>query len=176
MADKDSELRVVRQSSDGRRRYDEKSKRALVEAALQPGVSVARLAQERGVNANLLRKWITKYLMEREQGLLAMQRAGDIDGLSSREIESVTIDLPDARSLVPATAVSPAFVPVVSTPPVSVQVPVPAPSAAAMQLELHVRLANGVELEMGHAIASIEELTTLVQILGRMPCSGSTKA
>ncbi|VVE86047.1 transposase [Pandoraea sputorum] len=45
-----------------------------------------------------------------------------------------------------------------------------------MQLELHVRLANGVELEMGRAIASIEELTTLVQILGRMPCSGSTKA
>ncbi|VVE58460.1 transposase [Pandoraea anapnoica] len=174
MADKDSELRVVRQSSDGRRRYDEKSKRALIEAALQPGVSVARLAQEHGVNANLLRKWITKYLMEREQGLLPMQRAGDIDGLSSREIESVTIDLPDTHSLVSATAVPPAFVPVVSTPPVSVQVP--APSAASMQLELHVRLANGVELEMGRAIASIEELTTLVRILGRMPCSGSTKA
>lgn len=70
MADKDSELRVVRQSSDGRRRYDEKGKRALVEAALRPGVSVARLAQERGINANLLRKWITKYLMEREKGVL----------------------------------------------------------------------------------------------------------
>ncbi|WP_028231495.1 transposase, partial [Paraburkholderia mimosarum] len=66
MADKDSELRVVRRSSDGRRRYDEKSKRVLIEASLQPGVSVARLAQEHGVNANLLRKWITKYLMERE--------------------------------------------------------------------------------------------------------------
>ncbi|VVE86051.1 transposase [Pandoraea sputorum] len=90
---------------------------------MQPGVSVARLAQERGVNANLLRKWITKYLMEREQGLLPMQRTGDIDGLSSCEIESVTIDLPDARSLVSATAAPPAFVPVVSTPPVSVQVP-----------------------------------------------------
>ena len=91
----------------------------------------------------------------------------------SPAIESVSIDLPDARRLVSATAVSPAFVPVVSTPPVSVQAR--APSAAAMQLELHVRLANGVELEMGRAIASIEELTTLVQILGRMPCSGSTK-
>lgn len=174
MADKDSELRVVRQSRDGRRRYDEKSKRALIEAALQPGVSVARLAQERGVNANLLRKWITKYLMEREQGVLPRQRAGDNDEASSGEIESVTIDLPDARRLVPATAASPAFVPVVSTPTASAQVPTS--SAAAMQLELHVRLANGVELEMGRAIASIEELTTLVQILGRMPCSGSTKA
>jgi transposase len=44
-----------------------------------------------------------------------------------------------------------------------------------MALALHVRLANGVELEMGKAIATIDELTTLVQILGRMPCSGSTK-
>ncbi|WP_338641801.1 transposase [Burkholderia pyrrocinia] len=58
MADKDSELRVVRQNSDGRRRYDEKGKRALAEAALRPGVSVARPAQEHGINANLLRKWI----------------------------------------------------------------------------------------------------------------------
>ncbi|AKM33171.1 transposase (plasmid) [Pandoraea faecigallinarum] len=174
MADKDSELRVVRQSRDGRRRYDEKSKQALIEAALRPGVSVARLAQEHGVNANLLRKWITKYLMAREQGILPRKRAGDDDGLLSSEIESVTIDLPDSRSLAPATAASPAFVPVVSTPAASA--PVPAPSAVSMQLELHVRLANGVELEMGRAIASIEELTTLVQILGRMPCSGSTKA
>ncbi|RQT70860.1 IS66 family insertion sequence hypothetical protein, partial [Burkholderia cepacia] len=31
MTDYDLELRVVRQNSDGRRRYDEKGKRALVE-------------------------------------------------------------------------------------------------------------------------------------------------
>jgi transposase-like protein len=30
----------------------------LIEAALRPGVSVARMAQEHGINANLLRKWI----------------------------------------------------------------------------------------------------------------------
>jgi transposase len=69
MAGNDSELRVVRLSRDGRRRYDEDGKRALVEAALRPGVSVARLAQEHGINANLLRKWTTKYLMEREKGI-----------------------------------------------------------------------------------------------------------
>ena len=38
----------------------------------------------------------------------------------------------------------------------------------------HVRLSNGVELELGGAIATIDELTTMVKILGRMPCSGST--
>ncbi|WP_420488498.1 transposase [Paraburkholderia phytofirmans] len=49
MADNNPELRVVFQSRDGRRRYDEKGKRALIEAALQPGVSVARVAQEHGL-------------------------------------------------------------------------------------------------------------------------------
>lgn len=84
MADKDSELKVVRRSVDGRRRYDEKSKRVLVETALRPGASVARLAQENGVNANLLRKWITKYLMEREQGILPMlQKNGDDEAPSN---------------------------------------------------------------------------------------------
>src|ERR1700712_1222036 len=67
MTGKDSELKVVRQSRDGRRRYDEGGKRVLIGAALRPGASVARLAQEHGINANLLRKWIAKYLMEREK-------------------------------------------------------------------------------------------------------------
>jgi len=37
-----------------------------------------------------------------------------------------------------------------------------------------VRLPNGVEFDFGEA--NLEELTTIVQMLGRMPCSGSTKA
>ncbi len=44
---------------DGKRRYDRQSKRRLVEACLQPGVSVAGLALKAGINANLLRRWIT---------------------------------------------------------------------------------------------------------------------
>ena len=49
---------------DGRCRYDPKAKRELVEACLQPGISVARIALEHGINANLLRKWIN---LHREQ-------------------------------------------------------------------------------------------------------------
>ncbi|CAH2782421.1 MAG: hypothetical protein PPHEINF_1969 [uncultured Paraburkholderia sp.] len=37
-----------------------------------------------------------------------------------------------------------------------------------MVLALHVRLSNGVEFDIGDA--SVEELTTVVQMLGRMPC------
>ena len=49
---------VVGHRSNGRCRYDPEAKRELVEACLQPGVSVARIALEHGINANLLRKWI----------------------------------------------------------------------------------------------------------------------
>ncbi|MCA7955841.1 transposase [Burkholderia seminalis] len=173
MTDEDSELRVVRHSSDGRRRYDEKGKRALVETALQPGVSVARLAQEHGVNANLLRKWITKYLMEREKGISS---APQDNGSDERDlprpdevIDGVAIDLPGPRKPVAVTVPPSAFVPVVSVPPT----PAPTHPSPSMTLALQARLSNGVELELGKAIATIDELTTLVQILGRMPCSGS---
>jgi transposase len=47
--------------SNGRCLYDQEAKRELVEACLQPGVSVARVALEHGINANLLRKWINQY-------------------------------------------------------------------------------------------------------------------
>ncbi len=49
---------VVGRKANGRSVYSRAGKRALVEAALEPGVSVARLAMTHGVNANLLRKWI----------------------------------------------------------------------------------------------------------------------
>ncbi len=49
---------VVGRKANGRSVYSRAGKRALVEAAREPGVSVARLAMTHGVNANLLRKWI----------------------------------------------------------------------------------------------------------------------
>lgn len=52
---------VVGHRSNGCCRYDPEAKRELVEACLQPGISVARMALEHGVNANLLRKWINQY-------------------------------------------------------------------------------------------------------------------
>jgi transposase len=52
--------------SGKRRRFDSQAKRELVQACLQPGVSVAGMALEHGLNANLLRKWIRQH--QREQG------------------------------------------------------------------------------------------------------------
>jgi transposase len=52
---------VAGHGRDGRCRYDPEAKRELVEACLQTDVSVARMALEHGINANLLRKWINQY-------------------------------------------------------------------------------------------------------------------
>src|ERR1700746_390686 len=59
-------LEVVGVLRNGRRRYDPASKRRLVEACAQPGVSLAGVAMQHGVNANLLRKWVAG--QQRQQG------------------------------------------------------------------------------------------------------------
>ncbi len=51
---------VRRHKVNGRCVYDAGAKRELVTRCLQPGVSVAGMALAHGVNANLLRKWITQ--------------------------------------------------------------------------------------------------------------------
>lgn len=52
---------VLGHGRDGRCLYDPEAKRELVEACLQPGISVSKVALEHGINANLLRKWIDRY-------------------------------------------------------------------------------------------------------------------
>lgn len=51
-------LRVVRVLGNGKRRFDPVEKERLVDAALEPGVSIAGLALAHGVNANQLRNWV----------------------------------------------------------------------------------------------------------------------
>jgi transposase len=45
-----------------RRKHHETFKRELVECSLQPGASVAAIAQDNGINANLLFNWRRLYL------------------------------------------------------------------------------------------------------------------
>nr|WP_124476063.1 hypothetical protein [Burkholderia cepacia] len=118
----------------------------------------------------------SKYLTEREKGFMPASQDNDADERdlppAVEVIDGVAIDLPGSLKRISSTAPPSAFVPVVSAPSLTS----PSPPSASMTLALHVRLSNGVELELGKAIATVDELTTLVQILGRMPCSGSTKA
>jgi transposase-like protein len=50
---------IVGRKSDGRCVYDREAKEELVRRCQQPAVSVAGMALAHGLNANLLRKWIT---------------------------------------------------------------------------------------------------------------------
>ena len=43
-----------------RRRYTEEFKQQAIEACLQPGISMASVALANGLNANLLRRWVTE--------------------------------------------------------------------------------------------------------------------
>jgi transposase-like protein len=52
---------VVGRKRDGRCCYDPQAKRELIETCFLPGVSVAKLALAHGINANLLRTWMTKH-------------------------------------------------------------------------------------------------------------------
>ena len=51
---------VTGHKNDGRAVYDPQAKAEVVQACLKPGVSVARMALQCGINANLLRRWITQ--------------------------------------------------------------------------------------------------------------------
>ena len=53
---------------DGRSIYDRRAKQELVRRCRQPGVSVAATALAHGLNANLLRKWITMASGRRASG------------------------------------------------------------------------------------------------------------
>lgn len=78
MTEQISELKqrlVVSRKQDGRCCYDPQAKRELIEAGLQPGVSVAKLALAHGINANLLRTWMTKH--QRQSMSAGALRASD---------------------------------------------------------------------------------------------------
>src|SRR5580698_4968636 len=73
-------LEVVGVLRNGRRRYGPASKRGLVEACLQPDVSLAGLALQHGVNANLLRKWVSEHQRQQRNGVAggAIERAREV--------------------------------------------------------------------------------------------------
>jgi transposase len=65
---------VVGRKRDGRGIYDPSSKQELVEICRRPGVSVAKVARECGINANLLATWLRK----REQALADVVDVGAV--------------------------------------------------------------------------------------------------
>jgi transposase len=117
------QLRVVKVLGNGKRRFDPVGKERLIDACLEPGVSVARLALAHGVNANQLRNWVK--LRQR------------------RQTETALTAMPCAP---------PAFVPVVAAASVA-RSPAASAGPTSARIGLKAWLPNGVRLELEGADA-----------------------
>lgn len=137
---------VTGHRQDGRCVYDPKVKAEIVRICMRPDVSVARVAMQCGINANLLHSWIGKRR-------------------DACDMQPAAVRVPAVANA--ATDVVPAFS------PIRIEA-VKAEAIAAQQamLRLHVRLPNGVAFDVGEA--SLEELSPIIRVLGSMSCSGST--
>lgn len=82
-----------------RRRYTEEFKKQAIEACLQPGISMASVALANGLNANLLRRWVT----ERQEAV-----AGSVTLPDQHPLE---ITEPSIPGLVPITMAMPEIPP-----------------------------------------------------------------
>lgn len=73
-----AERLIVGHKRDGRCVYDEQAKQELILACGRPGVSMAKLARDCGINANLLSTWVRKH----ERKALAAPAVVDADSVS----------------------------------------------------------------------------------------------
>ena len=142
---------VVGHKRDGRCRYDPQVKQELVRRSVMPGVSVARMAMQHGINANLLRGWIAK---SQSSNAVAVQRA--VSETAAQDVK--------------------AFIPVQVQAGVScaaIAMPTKADGAhsksPAVSMRIQVQLPNGISVDLGQA--RMEELSGVMQMLSHLPCS-----
>jgi transposase len=146
-------LEVVGVLRNGRRRYDPASKQRLVEACLQPGVSLAGMALRHGVNANLLRKWVAGQPRQQRNGVAV----GAIDRATDMFVPVVELCGVAGPSEPPAL------------PPI--QHPVQ-PAKAARHTDppaprLTVEMPNGVTLRLECSGQDVELVSAMIVTLGR---------
>lgn len=145
-------LRVTAVLRNGRCRYDPISKARLVDACLEPGASVARLALDHGVNANLLRKWVKD---RKDRGAIASGSTSTSAFIPVR-VENTEQDLCRAREL--------------CAPELSMQCNAQDRSSGDRQRRfsspatVQACLPNGVKLSLG--CGDVETLTAVIGVLG----------
>jgi transposase len=138
---------VKAHKAGGRSVYSESAKRTLVQACLQPGVSIAASAMVNGINANLLRKWIRQH--QRKQSV-------------SKPV-AVKRDESMLRALLPIELSEPVAAPL----PVASTLPKPSCETRG------TRLAGEIEIEYAAArlivrgAVSVEQLSVVLTCLRR---------
>lgn len=142
---------VVGHKRDGRCRYDPQVKQELIRQCMMPGVSVARMAMQHGINANLLRTWITK---SQSSKAITVQRA--VCETAAR----------DAQAFIPVQVEAGASSAAVAMPTKACGA---ASKAPAVSMRIQVQLPNGISVDLGQA--RMEELSGVMQMLIHLPCS-----
>ena len=146
-------LEVVGVLRNGRRRYGPVSKQRLVEACLRPGVSLAGVAMQHGVNANLLRKWVAGQQQRQRNGVAV----GAID--RAKEVFVPVVELCGVADPPEPPA------------PPSVQHPVQLAKAAHNTVSagprLTVEMPNGVTLRLECSGQDVELVSAMIVTLGR---------
>jgi transposase-like protein len=133
-----------------------------------PGVSVARMAMQHGVNANLLRAWISKWKTKSQSSqAITVRRAVS---------ETATWDVQEVPAFVPvqveAVAVSAADAPSAMTAMPTKACGAASKSAAisaSVSMRIQVQLPNGISVDLGQA--RMQELAGVMQMLCHLPCS-----
>ncbi len=143
------QLVVTGTRRDGRRCYDEQSKRSLARACLRPGVSLAGMALKHGVNANLLRKWVVTYQLAQ--------------------------DVPDAAPLAAFVPVAlSGSVPTVKGDRAPMRPTAGMPSATGLNMppsRLRAQMPNGITFEFECASGDAALIRTVIETLGRCDVS-----
>lgn len=142
---------VVGHKRDGRCRYDPQVKQELIRQCMMPGVSVARMAMQHGINANLLRTWITK---SQSSKAITVQRA--VCETAAR----------DAQAFIPVQVEAGASRAAVAMPTKACGA---ASKSPAVSMRIQVQLPNGISVDLGQA--RMEELSGVMQMLIHLPCS-----
>ena len=154
---------VVGRMRDGRCRYDPQVKQELVGQCLLPGVSVARMAMQHGVNANLLRAWISKWKTKSQSSqAITKQRAvceiaaQDVPAFVPVQVQAGAVSAEDASSTVTAM-------------PTKACGAASKSAAVSVSMRIQVQLPNGISVDLGQA--RMEELAGVMRMLCHLPCS-----
>jgi transposase len=143
---------VLGHDRGGRCRYDPQAKAELIQECMKPGVSVARIAMQHGINANLLRAWITKV---QSANAIAMQISPTEAALDTAQafvpVMLETTVVPEQQANIPATAAQRHG------------------NATTTLLHIQIRLANAVTVDLGET--RVDELSQVLQVLNALPCS-----
>ena len=137
---------LVRRKSDGRGVYDEGAKAELVAACGKPGASVSRLARQCGINANQLSRWVREHNERHQRSVVANASAHEV-------FVAVPVAVPT---------------PTCPTMPAAVE------NAQTERMNLQARLPNGVVFDLREL--DVQQAGVVIEALGRVRCSVSTKA